>query len=243
MINFMICENEPLIAQEYEKEIDSFMMGFDNEYKCHFFTGYGQKFKKKVKEEIGFKIYILDVKTQEGTGIDAARYIREECDDWVSMIIVITAYTEFKYDALGKRLLILDFISKMDKYKDRLRNDFQICLKNYDTKYKSLSYKYKGTLQTLELRNIICIEKEPDTRRCIITTTHGKFPIQGNLIDVEDKLDKRFLKTHRSLIVNIDHVYRFNSRTNLLEFKNKESTYLVARDKKKEVIKYARGLY
>ena len=39
-----------------------------------------------------------------------------------SVIIIVTAYNEYKYDALSKRLMILDFINKMDNYRKYLND-------------------------------------------------------------------------------------------------------------------------
>lgn len=40
MINFIICEDEDILASKYEREIDRFMMSNDEEYRIHKFRGY-----------------------------------------------------------------------------------------------------------------------------------------------------------------------------------------------------------
>lgn len=242
MINFVICEDEDVLAAKHIREVDRFMMNNDIEYKIHRFTGYNQAWKDYAKSEKDFKIYLLDIKTAEGSGIDAARRIREEYDDWVSMIIIITAYSEYKYEALGKRLMLVDFINKLDNYETRLREALQICMKNYDRKFKSIKYNYRNVSYSIELRTILYIEKEQDSKRSLIKTTNGIFYIQGNLSDVAKKLDKRFIKCSRSLYVNIEQVEHYSTKTNVIVFKNKERLVAVARDKRKELEEYVRGL-
>ena len=96
MINFIICEDKPELLKEYKNQIDKFMMKYDIEYKCHTFDCYDNKWKREINKIKGFKIYLLDIKTETGSGIDAARLIREEDDDWVSMIIMISGFQEYK---------------------------------------------------------------------------------------------------------------------------------------------------
>ena len=242
MIKFIICEDEIVLANRYKNEIEKIMMNYDIEYTIKMFKGYNAKWKVTASNEDSFKIYLLDIKTNEGSGLDAARYIREELDDWQSMIIMITGYPEYKYEALGKRLLLVDFINKLDNCTSRLQDAIKISLKNYDKRPKSLKYTYKKIVYNIEYRNIIYIEKEQDSKRCIIKTTEGDFYIQGNLSCVEKLLDKRFLKCCRSVIVNLEQVLYYNKKTNIITFKNKMELDAVSRDNKKELINHVRGI-
>ena len=54
--------------------------------------------------------------------------------DWVSIIIIITAFNEFKYEALGNRLYLLDFINKLNRCETKLKEDLEIAIKHYDNR-------------------------------------------------------------------------------------------------------------
>ena len=218
-------------------------MNYDIDYKIYTFTGYGKRFEKIVKEEIGFKIYFLDIKTKTGSGIDAARYIREEQDDWVSLITIVTAFSEYRYEALGNRLFLLDFISKVDNCKQKVIETLKAAMKNYDKREKSLSYEYNYVVHKIDFRHIIYIEKEQDSKRCIIRTSYEDFIIPKALTELTTLLDERFLKVHRSLIVNLDQIEQYEIKSGEITFKNGEKTHLVARDKKKELISRVTNLH
>lgn len=237
MLNFIVCEDEPEFAKKMKNLIDNYMMNFDIDYQYYDFDGYDDKFEEVVKEDIGFKIFVLDIKTNQGSGLDAARMIREEYDDWASIIIVVTAFGEYRYEALGNRLYLLDFINKMDGCEQRIIDTLKKAMKNYDNRHKSLSFEYNYTIHKVEFRHIICIEKEPDSKRCIIKTTYGTQLIPGGLTEVSKLLDERFMKVHRSMIVNLDYIKEFKVKENKLIFKNDAYTHLVSRDKKKELRK------
>ena len=243
MISFAICEDETILANEYKKEIDNFMMQYDIDYKCYLFACYDQKWEEFAAKNDTFKIYLLDLKTKQGSGIDAARIIREEFDDWSSMIIMITAFSEYKYEALSKRLMLVDFINKLDNWKTNLRKDLNICLKNHDQKYKSLKYEYKNMMYNIELRKILYIEKEQDSKRCIIKTTYGTSVIPGTIKDVKELLDKRFALCSRSMIINTEQIESYNTKTNIILLKNGQQLNVVSRNKKKEIENYVRGIY
>ena len=115
MINFIICEDEKDIRNNTKKQVCNFMMKYDMDYKVYEFESYNKRFEELVKSDKGFKIYFLDIKTKNGSGLDAARMIREKYDDWVSAIIIMTSFAEYKYEALSSRLYLLDFITKKTK--------------------------------------------------------------------------------------------------------------------------------
>lgn len=236
MINFIICEDEKEIRKNTKSCIVSFMMNYDIDYKIYEFDSYNKKFEDIVKEDNGFKIYFLDIKTNNGSGLDAARMIREKYDDWVSAIIIMTSYAEYKYEALSSRLYLLDFIVKFDNCDKKIKEDLLIAMKSYDKRYKMLSYEYNHTYYKLEYRQIIYIEKEPDSKRCIIKTKYGEQVIPGTLSEVYKKLDDRFLKIHKSMIVNVNEISKYEIRKNKITFKNGDHTHLISRNKKKELI-------
>lgn len=236
VINFIVCEDEKILREKTKGIIDSLMMNYDIDYKINEFDGYDSNFENLVKEDIGFKIYLLDIKTKYMSGIDAARMIREKYDDWNSVIILITSYSEYKYEALCSRLFLLDYINKLDNCDQKIKEDLKIAMKHYDKKYKVLSYEYNHTYYKVEYRQIIYIEKEPDSKRCIIRTTEGKQAIPGTLNDVYKKLDDRFLKVHKSMIINLNQIKTYEIRKNKITFKNEEHTHLISRNIKKELI-------
>ncbi len=237
MINFVICDDNKEFLKFQKRIIDNIMMQFDIEYKCSLFVEYDEKFNRIAQEDDDFKIYLLDIQTKNKSGLDAARMIREEIDDWVSIIIIITAFNEFKYEALSNRLYLLDFINKLNNCEEKMKEDLLIAIKHYNKREKSLKYEYNHILKQIEFRHILYIEKEPDSKRCKIKTLHSEQTINKTLNDTLKLLDKRFIKTSRSMIVNIDQIEEYNLSENKIVFKNGEYTYQVSRGMKKELKK------
>ena len=238
VLNFIVCDDEKEFRDLITNEIERFMMNYDISYKTYEFETYDTEFENLAKSDLGYKVYFFDIKTKNGSGLDAARYIREELDDWTSIIVIVTAFAEYRYEALSNRLYLLDFISKFDNCKSKIRDILKIIYKNYNSREKCLNYEYNYMLYKIELKNIIYIEKEPDSKRCIIYTTYGTFKAPFTLSAIAKQLDKRFLKVHKSLILNLDRMSTYNIKENEVLFSNGMSTNLISRTGRKELIEH-----
>ena len=238
MINFIICDDNKQFLKNEKNIIDNFMMKYDIEYNCNLFVDYDKEFEKMLAKETGLKVYVLDIQTKTSSGLDIARKIREEQDDWVSIIIIVTAFNEFKYEALSNRLFLFDFINKLSGFESKFKEDIERVIKHYDKRNKCIKYKYNQVLKNIELRHIVYIEKELDSKRCIIKTVYGSYVINKNLNDTLRLLDERFLKTSRSMIVNLDYISEYNIKDNKIVFKNGDYTFQISRGVKKGLKKY-----
>ena len=123
MINFAVCDDNKAFSKLMKKYIDNFMLNYEIEYKIYHFDGYGKSFENFVNKDIGFKVYFLDIKTSDGSGLDAARIIREKYNDCVSIIIIVTSHEEYRYEALGNRLYLLDFIDKLNNCEEMTQKE------------------------------------------------------------------------------------------------------------------------
>lgn len=242
MIDYIICDDNKEFNILLRKKITQFMSKH-KEIECNFhsFYGYGKEFEKVVKSLTSFKVYFLDIETKHGSGLDAARIIREKYDDWNSIIIIVTGHEEFRYEALGNRLYLFDFINKLNNLDSTIETDLTNILKKYTRSSNSIILEYDHAIHKIELRDIIYIEKEIDTKKCIVVTTYGKRIVQSSLNDLYKQLDSNFMKASRSLIVNIKNIRSFNSKTNTIDFINGYESNLVSRESKKELINRVRN--
>lgn len=232
MIKFIIYdeskENKRLIYEEIDKE----MMKSDIEYLKDYITDFNTL--KKTNDEY-FKIYILNQTNISKSGLEVAKYIRETLDDWKSIIIFISNTNEYKLNILTKRLYILDYIL-IENIKSELKELITICLKNYDSRPKELNYKYKSINYNILFKDIIYIEKEQDNKRCIIHTLKEDYYIQSTLSKIISDLDDRFIKSSKSYIINIEQVLQYNTKENIITFKDKNQIFEISRNMKKEII-------
>ena len=239
MIEFIIFDNTKDNFKIIEKEIDKEMMSYDLDYKTRNYSIL-EEVKTNTNND-NFKIYILNQTNIRGTGLEIAKYIRESLDDWKSIIIFISKTDDYKINVLTKSLYILDYIL-IEDIKNKLQNLIKISMKIYDSRPKELKFKYKNNSYNISFKDIVYIEKEKDSKRCIIYTKKNKYSIQSNLNEILSKLDDRFIKCSRTYIISKDEMSSYNTKDNIITFKNKKEIYEISRDKKKEIISYLRNV-
>ena len=235
MIDFIMIEDDLYYLNKSQKVIEKVMMNYDINYN---FIAY-DKYRKELLNKDNFKVYII---SYTNDSIELIKYIREELDDWKSLIIIIYKNKEEKNKVLKENLFIVDYINKKKHYEEKLLRNIQICLKNYDQRPNSLRYKYKNISYNIEFQKIIYIEKEQDNKRCIIYTKNKKYYIPGTINKLLSLLDNRFIKSSRSFIVNQEQMLSYNTKTNIITFKNNIKLNGVSRDNKKYITNYLRRL-
>lgn len=242
MIDFIICEDEIIFRKEYKKIINCIMMNTDIEYQILIYEDYNQSFEEYlVKETTNFRIYLLDIMTKTSSGLNIARKIREEYNDWNAMIMIITAHPEYKYIALEKRLMLLDFIVKQDNLKNRLEEGIHICLTHYNKRPNSLKFKYKSILYNIHYNKIYYIERIQNQKKCKIYTEDQEYEIINSIQGLEKILPKQFFRISRDMIININKIEKYHLITNTIVLKNKIKIHNLSRNKRKEFMTYVKN--
>lgn len=233
MINFFLCDDNKSFLDNINKIVNNFMMKNDIDFKVHLFESINDSIKNCSKEIKGFKVFILDIETKEESGIEFSRFIREDLNDWNSIIILITAHNELKYEVLSKRLFIFDFINKFDSYKNILINDLDNVIKHYENREKKFSYKEKRIVKFINYNEIILLEKEKITDKVKIITNDKYIYIKEGLSNILKRLDKRFVRINRSIIINKDKVIEHDLERNTISLENDILVYDLAKNFRK----------
>ena len=118
MINFIICEDNVNDSKSTQQVIAKYMMKNEIDYRIHLYDDYNSDFMKIIEKKLPFKIYILDIETPSGSGIDMARVIRNKDVD--SIIIFLTGHDDLSKVVAKKDFLFLTFINKFDDAEGRL---------------------------------------------------------------------------------------------------------------------------
>ena len=135
-----------------------------------------------------------------------------------------------------------DIISTKKDFKERLKEDILISIKNLDKKNNILKFTYKGSIYNIPYQDILFIENDSENKRCLIKTNNNDYYIPLTLSKLIDNLDNRFIKCSRSYIINLEKVRTYNIKNNIIYFDNEISICEVSREKKKEIIAYLRGI-
>ena len=98
---------------------------FQNNYEYQIlpFYNYDSKLKRVIYDN-EIKIFIVDLKLQSKSGYDICREIREEANDWNSIIIISSAYNK-KESIISLRLLIFTYLVKINNFEKNLRDTLE----------------------------------------------------------------------------------------------------------------------
>ena len=204
MIKFVIVEDEKTVQNIVKKVIRKISILNDSEVEVKYFSKYDKELQKEINEELYRKVYILDIElTGSISGIDIAHKIRE--NDWDSEIIFITSHDKMFETVYRSVLDVFDFIEKFHDMEIRLERDLKLI---YNQKFDKKMLKLHSRNADLEiyLKNILYITRDKEERKIIIHTKDIDFKIVSTLNDILEKLDSRFVRTHRGCIANKDHI-------------------------------------
>ena len=107
MVNFIICEDNKELNKQYQKIIDKLCISLKISYQTHVFFDYDEDFFEVMKQDLPFKIYVLDIEADSCKGTEVASKIRRK--DLKSFIIFITSH----YLKYSKKLLESKYMFKI----------------------------------------------------------------------------------------------------------------------------------
>lgn len=235
MLKFVVCEDSTQGLEQMCRIVTKSMMNYDVEYKIEKFTEYNEQFKKVINDESISKIYILDIELPIVSGLEIASEIRE--DDDTSPIIFVTAHSECKNDIFYSRLNAVDFISKYNRYHERLEETIKYLIQKM-YRNNTLNFSYNHVYSKIFFKEINYIEKAPMQNKCIIHLTSGEEKyITRSIIKLKEELGPMFYQTHKSCVVNIENIRKIEYTKYTIYFKNGESTNLLTPSARKDLKK------
>jgi DNA-binding LytR/AlgR family response regulator len=193
-----ICDDSAL-DRELISELLNCYFDENQKHRKLFFYESGIDLFYDVEDGASFDIVLLDIYMHEMLGIDVAKRLRNA--NYHGKIVFITASSEFavdSYDVNASAYLLKPYsYKKLCEVIDRVTQDI------YDFIYP---IRFRNSQVNLQFSDITYIESL--NTKCIIhTVTNQKYTQYTKLGEIELQLnDRRFLRCHRSFIVNMDHI-------------------------------------
>lgn len=190
------------------------------------------------------EIVFLDVQMPNKNGFELLKEIK----DINFEVIFTTAHSEFALDAIKcsaldyllKPINAIDLIETIKKYDAKLNKASQqdklmLLLENIDTgssEFKKIAFPTESGFELVKVASILYCEA--DSNYCNITCLDGrKITLSKTLKHVEELLPTSiFQRIHKSYLVNLNYVNRFNKTNELLvELTNGETLPVSVRQK------------
>ncbi len=154
-------------------------------------------------EKEAVDLLFLDIEMPELSGIELLNRL-----PILPMIIFTTSKTEYAFDAF--EFQAIDYIKKpvtAQRFEQAVTKAYETAKKrqSYQTQTNDLYVREDGRFIRVSCDEVLFFENVGDYVR--VKTTKGQYIIHGTLKSIDEKLnDARFLKIHRSFIVNLDKI-------------------------------------
>lgn len=168
-----------------------------------------------IKSKENFAVYFLDVEMQGTSGIDVAKYIRDEQErngTEKSIIIFITGHREYMESAFDVNAFHY-LVKPIDE--DKFNVVFNRALKEVSAKEKrqkhSIVLKHNGMQKKVLLKDIYYIESS--NKKVVFYTKDGKLDTYGKMEEWEKELGNSFYRCHRGYLVNMEKITAYSTDT------------------------------
>lgn len=233
-IEIVLVDDEQLQLDYMEDLLGQAVKQLDIEVELHQYLS-GEAFLFALADHPTWDLAFLDVEMEALNGMEVARIVREKAPQL--SLVFATAYAEYAIE--GYEVQALDYLLKPINVEKIVR-----VLKRFLEKQpEDAAYtivESDGESIRLNLEDILYVEASK--REVIIYLSDNILNINMSLSDFIELVDERFVLTHRSYLVNLEHISRLLRQD--VELSNDEKIPL-SRRRTKEVqtafIAYYRG--
>ena len=203
MLNFAICDDEPYMAQEIANQLSWYMNGKQIASYC---VSSFQNGCSLLESDCDFDVIFLDIQMEHLNGMETAKMLRQRKNH--SLLIFVTVLKECVFDAF--EVEAFDYLLKpfdSDHFKrtmDRVIKTLQ------QRETKSIVIRRGTSCDIILLPEIVYFEVQG--RKIYIHQSNGKITdYYDKLNDLEQRIDGRFFRCHRSYLVNIEYIRGCNA--------------------------------
>jgi two-component system LytT family response regulator len=179
--------------------------------------------------ELNPDILMLDINMPKLSGIELAESLKREKK---FELIFVTAYNQYALDAFKANAIdyvlkpynFCDVVNAIEKAINRIVEKNQKCVFN---KISIATTKGHEVFDPTEIISIV-----GEGAYSVIVTKNKRFTVSRNMSDIEELLcNSTFFRCHKSYIVNLQHVVRFDKSFQVIVMSNDEEIPLSVRKK------------
>lgn len=188
-----------------------------------------------IAENIGLFFLDIDLKS-DINGLTLAQRIRKEQPR--CFIVFLTSHPEMSFLTFQYKLEALDFIIKDSN--DHVKSKIYECLLNVQEKYtlqnrnanKTFIIHHADKYITVDYSEILFFETSTNIHKILLHAQKRTIEFNGHLKEIEQQLDYRFYRCHRSYIINKDNIAEVDFENLTVCMKNGETCPVSVRMKK-----------
>lgn len=233
MLKIITVDPDKKFMEKIKKIINTISVAYDFDIIVEEYSNFCQQLKIEIENTEIKKIYILEIDLKSDlSGINIAELIRKT--DWDSEILFVTNNDKMFETAHRSVPKIYSYIEKFHNFDSRLYNDLVKIFKyNFDNDV--LKYKIRNSNVKIFYKSILYIYRDTVTRKLVVVTNNHTYCINLAINEITSLLDDRFAVVHRSCIVNLEKVNRFEWNENSFVLENGDKINLLSKKYKNEI--------
>lgn len=211
MLKVFICEDNKEQRERFSKIVQDIILIENYDIELGLVTSDPSELINYIDNNDLSGLYFLDIDLKsEINGIELAAKIRKY--DPRGFIVFITTHAEMSYLTFMYKVEAMDYIIK-DNY-NNIRERIQQCIADAHTKYsaksnelqKIFTIKSDDKIVNIEYRKILFFETSPTIHKVIVHAVDRQIEFYAKMKEIEERLDDRFYRCHKSFIVNKDNI-------------------------------------
>lgn len=233
MVDLYICDDNENIRKEIERIIQKQITIREYDMRIVLSTKKPEEVLKRAKENKHSGVYFLDVelKGEQMDGFELGKEIRSF--DANGTVIYITAFKELAFRTFQYHIEALDYIVKEDGSK--LEGAIGECLSEIVKRLKNTSQKEEREYYTLKLFDVLrhipvdeiyYFETSQKAHRVGLCAKEEYLEFPGNLKEIEKELGDRFIRIHRSFIVNKEKISGLDRKSGQVIMENGDRPFV-----------------
>lgn len=228
MIKVFICEDNKRQREKFTKTIENSIIIENFDMEVALSTENPDDIIIYLKNNNVSGLYFLDVDLKSNiNGIKLAELIREY--DPRGFIVFVTTHAEMSYLTFIYKVEAMDYIIK-DNYQNVNARIHQ-CIINANKKYtskttalqKNFNIKAKDKIINVEYDKILFFETSTIIHKVILHAIDRQIEFYSNMKNIEENLDDRFYRCHRSFLVNKDNIKEIDISNKIIKMINDET--------------------
>lgn len=234
MLKIFVCEDNKEQRERFTKIIQDVILIENYDMELALATEKPDDIINYISENTVSGLYFLDIDLKTSiNGIELATKIREY--DPRGFIVFVTTHAEMSYLTFIYKVEAMDYIIK-DNY-NNIKERIHQCIADANKKYsakatdlqKVFSIKANDKIINIEYSKILFFETSPVIHKVIIHALDRQIEFYAKMKVIEEKLDSRFYRCHKSYIVNKDNIKEIDLRNRCIYMINGEECLISTR--------------
>ena len=212
VIRILICDDDVPFLNRLHSSVKTVIAQTGVDAKIHIYSSYDSISTHMLKScDIAF--LDVDFSTKKYTGLDIAKNLRSLRPD--AVIIFVTNYVEYAPE--GYEVSAFRYILKSE-LQTKLKPSLELAITQLQAVRETIKIKVYGELIDIRVKDILYLESVQHTVVIhVMQDPLGKqvkqYQFYSSLTDMEYQLEPQgFLRVHKSYLVNMEHIRKFQCR-------------------------------